>query len=213
MIAGAIVLAAVVIAASVLTGFYISSQRSAATSTPTPEVSAVATPTAVPTATPTTQPSATPQPTARPAPTPLPGFSAGWIAGGAPVAGQVTSVGSVRAAAQNGYDRFVIDLGQSPLQQYDVRPQSSSRFTLDPRGDVVTLDGSRGVQIVLLNASNHATFTGATDIHTGLPAIREARLIGDFEGVVSWALGVNGQGFIRVMALTYPNRLVVDVQV
>jgi hypothetical protein len=45
-----------------------------------------------------------------------------------------------------------------------------------------------------------------------LPAIREARLIGDIEGVVFWALGVNGPGFARVMALTNPNRPVVDVQ-
>jgi len=29
---------------------------------------------------------------------------------------------------------------------------------------------------------------------------------------VTWALGVSGPGFVRVMTLTAPNRLVVDVQ-
>src|SRR6516162_9627483 len=88
--------AVAVVAASVLIGISLGPQRSPATA----------------------------QPTAPPVPAPLVGFSAGSIAGGAPAAGQVTSVGSVRAAAQSGYDRFVIDLGQSPLQQYEVRTQA-----------------------------------------------------------------------------------------
>ena len=202
LVAGAIVLAAAVIAASVLAGVYIGSQRSAASPTPAPTA----------TAAPTTVPTATAAPTARPAPTPLEGFGAGSFAGGTALNGQVTSVGSVRAAAQTAYDRFVIDLGSSPLQQYEVRTQPTSKFTLDPRGEVVTLSGTRGVLIVLYNATNHASFAGPTDLRTSLPAIREARLVGDFEGMVSWGLGVNGPGFVRVMTLTGPNRLVVDVQ-
>lgn len=202
MVAGAIVLAAAVIAGSVFAGVYIGSQRSSSTTT--------AAPTTAPTATPA--PSATPQPTTKPAPTPLAGFGSGPYAGGAAISGQVTSVGAVRAAAQTGYDRFVIDLGQSPLQQYEVSTQPTSKFTLDPKGDVVTLNGTSGVLIILSNASNHNAFTGSTDVRTGLPTIKEARLVGDFEGMVSWGLGVNGPGFVRVMTLTSPNRLVVDVQ-
>jgi len=106
----------------------------------------------------------------------------------------------------------VIDLGQSRLQQYEVLTQATSLFTLDPKGEVVTLSGARGVLIILHNASNHDSFAGPTDIRTGLSAIREARLVGDFEGVVSWGLGVSGSGFVRVTTLTGPNRLVVDVQ-
>jgi len=202
LVAGAIALAAAVIAASVLTGVYIGSQRSPAASTPT----------AVPTATaaPTTAPTATAAPSAKPAPAPLDGFGAGPFTGGAALNGQVTSVGSVRAAAQTGYDRFVIDLGTSPLQQYEVRTQPTSKFTLDPKGEVVTLNGTRGVLIILYNASNHAS--GLTDIRTSLTTVKEARLVGDFEGMVSWGVGVNGPGFVRVMTLASPNRLVVDVQ-
>jgi hypothetical protein len=205
-VAGAIVLAGAVIAASVLIGISIGSQRSPATTGPTPGATATTSATTAPTMAPTAPA------TAQPAPVPLVGFSAGPIAGGATIAGQVTSVGSVRAAAQSGYDRFVMDLGQSPLQRYEVRTQATSNFTLDPKGEVVTLEGSRGVQVVLRDASNHASFSGATDVQTGLPAIREARLTGDFEGVVTWSLGVDGPGFVRVMTLTGPNRLVVDVQ-
>jgi len=106
----------------------------------------------------------------------------------------------------------IIDLGQSQLQQFEVRTQATSHFTLDPKGEVVNLSGARGVLIIVHNASNHDSFIGPTDIQTGLPAIREARLVGDFEGVVTWALGVSGPGFVRVMTLTAPNRLLVDVQ-
>jgi hypothetical protein len=206
-VAGAIVLAVAVVAGAVLTGIYIGSQRASSGAVPT------TTATAVPTATATQSVTAAPTATPQPAPTALAGFSAGSIAGGAAIAGQVTtSVGTVRVAAQNGYDRFVIDLGQSPLQQYEVSTQATSQFMLDPKGEMVTLDGSQGVQIVLRNASNHAGFAGATDLHPGLQAIREARLTGDFEGVVHWSLGVNGPGLVRVMTLTSPNRLVVDVR-
>jgi len=212
MVAGVIALAAVLIAGSVLTGIYIGSQRSPAASTPAPTAPATATaaPTTAPTA--TAVPTSTPQPTVKPAPTPLAGFGTGPYAGGAAISGQVAGVASVRAAAQTGYDRFVIDLGQSPLQQYEVRTEPTAKFTLDPKGEVVTLNGTRGVLIVLYSASNHDGFSGRSDIRTSLPTVREARLVGDFEGVVSWALGVDGPGFVRVMTLTSPNRLVVDVQ-
>jgi hypothetical protein len=200
MVAGAIVLAAAVVAASVLAGVYIGSQRSPATS------GATTAPTVAPTA------PAAPSASGPAVPTPLVGFGAGPFAGGAAIDGQVSSVASVRAAAQTGYDRFVIDLGQSPLQQYEVRTQGTSQFTLDPKGEVVTLNGATGVLIIVHNASNHDSFVGPTDIQAGLPAIREARLVGDFEGTVTWALGVRGPGFLRVMTLSGPNRLVVDVQ-
>lgn len=203
MVAGAVVLGLAVIAGSILLGTYIGSQRSPAATAPT---AAPATPAG------TAPPTATAPPSAPAPPAPLAGFGVGPFAGGAPVSGQLTSVDSVRAAAQSGYDRFVIDLGSSPLQRYEVRTQPTSRFTLDPKGEVVTLDGSWGVQIVLSSASNHESFSGATDVRTGLPAIKEARVTSDYEGVVTWSLGVDGPGFVRVTTLDSPNRLVVDVQ-
>jgi hypothetical protein len=210
MVAAATVLGLAVVAGSVLLGTYIGSQRSPATSTPGPRATAPAVPTAAPSA--TAAPTATPRPEPGGAPAPLAGFGAGPFSGGSPMNGEVSSVGAVRMAAQSGYDRFVLDLGQSPLQQYEVRTQATSRFTLDPKGEVVTLGGARGLLIVLRNASNHDSFSGAADVMAGLSAIREARLVGDFEGVVSWGLGVDGPGFVRVLTLTNPSRLVVDVQ-
>jgi len=206
MVAGAIVLGGAVIAGSILLGTYIGSQRAPAA----PAVTAPAT-AAPATAAPTTATTPTPAPPPT-APVALAGFGAGPYAGGTAISGQLTSVGAVRAAAQTGYDRFVIDLGQSPLQQYEVRTQATSRFTLDPKGEVVTLRGARGVLVVLHNATNHDSYSGPTDIRPGLPAIKEARIVGDFEGIVSWALGVDGPGFVRVTTLTNPNRLVVDVR-
>ncbi|TMC06204.1 MAG: hypothetical protein E6J41_19615 [Chloroflexi bacterium] len=199
--AGATVLAVALIVASVLVGQYIGSRHSPA-----------ATPTVTTAPTAGAPSTATPRPTASAVPVPLAGFGTGLFAGGAAISGRLTSVASVRAASQSGYDRFVIDLGSSPLQQYEVRTQTAPRFALDPKGETVTLDGARGVLIVLRGASNHDSFAGATDVHVGLPAIREARMVGDFEGVVSWALGIDGPGYVRVTTLTGPDRLVVDVQ-
>ena len=39
----------------------------------------------------------------------------------------------------------------------------------------------------------------------------EARTIGDIEGVVTWGLGVAGPACTRVLTLSAPARLVVDV--
>ena len=44
------------------------------------------------------------------------------------------------------------------------------------------------------------------------PAIRQVKIAGDFEGVVSLGVGINGRKPFRVLALAAPPRIVVDVQ-
>jgi hypothetical protein len=203
VVGGVIVLAAVLVLGTLLVSGTIGGRSPA---TPGTTVTAPAVPDV--SAAPTTAPAA---PATAAAPVPLPGFGAEAVTGGSP-AGVPSAITAVRTGAHEGYDRFVVELGGDPLQQYEVRPQAAPTFTRDPRGDAVTLEGSRGVLVVLRGASNHVAFSGPTDLFPALPAIREARLTGDFEGVVSWALGVNGPGFVRVQTLTSPSRLVVDVQ-
>jgi len=42
--------------------------------------------------------------------------------------------------------------------------------------------------------------------------LKEARRLGDFEGTLSWGLGLARPSCIRAFALTAPGRLVVDIQ-
>jgi hypothetical protein len=210
MVGGALLMIAfVVLAAVLLTGLisgHPSSVSSPAQGTQTTQPAAPTTAPRVPTAAAAAQPNA--------APTAMPGFGAQPVTGGSAGGGMV-GIASVRAGAGNGYDRFVIDFGNSSLndlQSYEVIPQGTPTFTTDPRGDQVTLQGSRGVAINVRGISNWTSLPGPTDLHPGLSAIKEARLTGDFEGYVHWSLGVDGPGFVRVMTLTNPTRLVVDVQ-
>jgi hypothetical protein len=67
--------------------------------------------------------------------------------------------------------------------------------------------------VVLHGAQAHGTYTGPSDLKpTGTATLREARDIGDFEGVVSWGLGLSKPACFRAFTLSGPSRLVVDVQ-
>jgi len=77
--------------------------------------------------------------------------------------------------------------------EFELKPQSSARFTrTDGRGDAVDLAGSAGVLIVLRGfRGDMQNYSGATDLKPNAPTLVEVREIGDYEGVVGWAAGLN----------------------
>jgi hypothetical protein len=169
-----------------------------------------------PTAT-SASPSPTPTPTTAsptPSPTPSPsltGFATAPVTGGTPVtAGEPVGISRVAVGRQDGYDRFVVQLDAPSLPPYEVTPQDSPVFVLDPRGDEVRLQGERGVLAVLRDI-DVLRIPLDVDRTPGYPALREVRLTGAFEGVVAYGLGVDGSGAVRVTTLRSPTRLVIDV--
>jgi hypothetical protein len=173
-------------------------------------------PTAAPSATPLPGAVATPAPSAAatgPAPTPAvpgaapSGFSCAAQSGGGAGAASLTGV---RAGQQSGLDRFVIQFN-GPVPHYQVTPQASAVFTTDPEGSRVTLAGTAGLRVTVSGVANWSALSGPTDLRPGGPAMREARQVGDFEGVVTWGLGLAHQSCFRAYALKGPDRLVVDV--
>jgi hypothetical protein len=136
------------------------------------------------------------------------GFTCADVSGGGAGQARVTAV---RTAAQSGYDRFVVQF-DGPLPQYEVHVQSGSTFVQDASGAPVTLQGSSGLLVVLRNTSSSGSYSGPTDLHPNVQVVREERLVGDFEGVVHWALGLSHPACYRVTTLSNPSRLVIDVQ-
>ncbi len=134
-------------------------------------------------------------PVSPPAPpgTNLPAFACANVSGGQTgVAGAVTA----RLAEQSGYDRFVLQF-DSPVPTYTVKRQ--------------TLSGTSGVLVNVQTASGASTFTGPTDLtHGEYLVLKEARQTQDFEGHLSWGLGLGKPACMRVFTLTDPARLVVD---
>jgi hypothetical protein len=127
------------------------------------------------------------------------------------VAGTAATVSSVRIAHHDGYDRLVIGFATSnAMPQYQLTQQATSHFVRDASGQPVTLDGSAGIRAVLRNAD--ITPGAPTDLKPALPAIREAAQIGNFERVVSYGIGLATPACFRVLELSGPTRLVIDVQ-
>ena len=139
----------------------------------------------------------------------LPAFSCTDKSGGA--ASAAGTVYDVRVAHHDGFDRLVIGFPTaSGMPQYQLNRQTSAHFVRDPSGQAVTLSGSAGIRVVLRNAD---IASGApNDLKPNLPEIREVAQIGNFERVVSYGVGRSTPACIRVLELSGPTRLVIDVQ-
>jgi hypothetical protein len=128
---------------------------------------------------------------------------------GGSVAGAPSLVRDVRVSTNHRFDRFVIAF-RGPLQQFDVRPQSSASFVLDPSGKPVTLQGSAGLLVIIHGAQAHDGVQPPTHLTPEFPTLREALQLGDFEGVVSWGLGLSSAECFRIRAGS--RRLVIDIE-
>jgi hypothetical protein len=139
----------------------------------------------------------------------LPSFTCTDKSGGA--ASAAGTVYDVRVAHHDGYDRLVIGFPTAnAMPQYQLNQQTSAQFVRDASGQPVTLSGSAGIRVVLGNTD---IVNGApSDLTPNLPAIREVAQIGNFERFVSYGVGLATPACFRVLELTGPTRLVIDVQ-
>jgi hypothetical protein len=169
--------------------------------------------TASPSATPSPAPTASPSPAAA-SPSPsgatseLGPFSCATVSGGGTAGVAMTDV---RVGTQAGYDRFVINY-DGPVPTFRVTLQPTTTFTQDASGRPLTLQGSRGILVRVEHGSGGAGYQGPRDLKPNYPALKEAQLVGDFEGVTQWGLGIAANSCFRVLTLTGPDRLVIDVQ-
>jgi hypothetical protein len=151
----------------------------------------------------------TPPPVAPPAPpgTNVPAFKCADSAGGS--AG-VASVTQARVAAQAGYDRLVLQFDMK-VPAYTVKRQAKPTFKNGASGASLTLSGTAGVLLQVHSATMSSAYGGTTDFtHPEFLVLNEARLIEDFEGYVSWGLGLSHPACMRTFTLANPPRLVVD---
>ncbi|HXD80189.1 MAG TPA: hypothetical protein VNU27_01325 [Candidatus Acidoferrum sp.] len=150
-----------------------------------------------------------PPPVSPPTPpgTNLPAFACADVSGGKTgVANAVTA----RVAEQPGYDRFVLQF-DSPVPSYTVKRQATPTFTSGASGQTITLSGTSGVLVNVQTATGANTYTGSTDLtNDQYLVLKEARQTQDFEGHLSWGLGLGKPACMRVFTLTDPDRLVVD---
>jgi len=168
--------------------------------------------------------------TPTPAPTPFPDPAEPTTTGGidqmpgastAPVSRAATNestalMTAVRAARQEGYDRVVFEFRNAVpgyKVQYVDRP-----ITADGSGEQVAVNGNAVAEIRMQNASGvdlsqasaPQTYTGPGRLTPPTSEIAEVARTGDFEGTLTWVVGVRDRVDFRVTTLTGPPRLVVD---
>jgi hypothetical protein len=124
----------------------------------------------------------------------------------------VPELRTVQTDERDGFDRVVFTF-EGSMPGYRVRyvPQVTGAG-----GRRVPLRGAAFVEVAFEPARARGpdgtpTFPAAT-ITPSSPELRQVRLAGDFEGQVSFGLGVAGRGGFRVAELRNPTRVVVDVR-
>jgi hypothetical protein len=120
---------------------------------------------------------------------------------------------SVEVGQHANFDRVVFTFS-SHVPGYNVNYVPA--VTSDPSDQPVPLQG--GAFMVVAMHSVASAQVGAPPAPQGrqtplFPELREIAGAGDFEGVVSFGLGLTAQTGFRVSTLTNPDRLVVDVQI
>jgi hypothetical protein len=121
---------------------------------------------------------------------------------------------AVRTGKHAGYDRVVFQFsGGIPV----VKAERATAIYADPKGTKIPLPGRSFLHVVFRGASgfcpqpSHRTWTGPSALTLHYPELLAVRAAGDFEGVLSFGLGLSARGPYHVSTLTGPDRVVIDV--
>jgi hypothetical protein len=121
---------------------------------------------------------------------------------------------AARIAGHAGYDRIVFEFEGPSVPGYHVEYRDTPVRRCGS-GDVVELPGAGRLVVRLEPARAHdggSSTIAARTMSPALSAVRRMILICDFEGQVTWAIGVPGVVPYRVMEESQPARLIIDVR-
>lgn len=114
----------------------------------------------------------------------------------------------IRAGRNTTFDRLVFDF-DGPAPGYRV--EYVDELAQDGSGNPVPLRGRAVVQILLRPAAAHGddgrpTFSGPPPQVSDCAAFRQVADAGDFEGQLTWGIGVAGRLRLRAVILSEPSR-------
>jgi hypothetical protein len=125
--------------------------------------------------------------------------------------GDAAELSNAAAGCHATFDRFVIR-ARFATPGYDAR--YVPRIVADPSGRPVELLGTRRIRIRLNLAAGHDNRGRnllAGTLTPRCPNLLQVKKAGDFEGTVSFGLGLAHMTGFRVFRLTNPTRTVIDV--
>jgi Fe-S cluster biogenesis protein NfuA len=138
-------------------------------------------------------------------------------AGAAPASGtagaapELSRLEVIRAGHHPGFDRVVLEFdGPVPVSQI----RYVDTLIGDPSGLPVPVPGRAVLRVVLRGAEAHDEFGDrASQRNTfPLPNVMSALQAGDFEGVVTYGVGLAARRPFHTFTLTNPSRLVIDIK-
>lgn len=124
---------------------------------------------------------------------------------------------ALRTGSDAGFDRVVFEFtGTSPGYRIGY---AATPLTEDGSGKAVALKGKYAIEIHMDNASSYhlagdssaPTYTGPSRVAVSGSEVVEVVRTGDFEGVLSWGIGVKDKAGFRVSRLDGPPRLLIEV--
>jgi hypothetical protein len=125
--------------------------------------------------------------------------------------GDAAELSNAAVGCHATFDRFVVR-ARFATPGYDAR--YVGRVLADPSGRPVSLLGSRRIRIrfnLAAGHDNHGTNLLAATLTPRCPNLLQVKKAGDFEGTVSFGLGLKRMTGFRVFRLTNPTRTVIDV--
>jgi hypothetical protein len=128
-----------------------------------------------------------------------------------PPTGGQAELFATAAGCHATFDRFVIR-ARLATPGYSVR--YVTKVVADGSGKTVSLLGTKRIRVVIRRARAHTSGGSAllSSVTTPLCSnLRQVKIAGDFEGVVSFGLGLRRKTGFRVFRLTGPTRIVIDV--
>jgi hypothetical protein len=162
---------------------------------------------------PTTAPGPAPGPGPAPKPS-LPGAGTADVSLSRSGVGHLTAV---RLGNQGSYDRLVLEFkDQVPGYTVGYRPLPAKA---DGSGNPIALPGAKALVMVTMRSAtgydaekSSPTYTGPNEVTAKSVQVTQAKAAGDFESVLSWAVGLKSKVPFKVSIMNAPPRLVIDFQ-
>jgi hypothetical protein len=125
-----------------------------------------------------------------------------------------THLTDIRLAGHDGYDRIVFQFDNG-APEVELK-QGLPPFTTDPAGLPLQVNGNAFLQLTFRGASRGGsdgptTYNGPTDFDAKLAELWQVRMAGDFEGVMTFILGLVDPPCHHLFALDGPGRVVLDL--
>ena len=150
---------------------------------------------------------------------PEPSGNLGSFACALPVKGPGTTaraqIIAIRVGTHPDYDRIAFEFdGGIPRYQIDA---ATPPFYADPSGLPIEISGSAFWKITLVGGTKvkpdgGSSYAGPTNFVPGFDALVQLKEGGDFEALSTWYVGLTDTSCIRVLTLSDPARLVIDIQ-